>query len=81
MAFWFVWKLTSFPFVLYVFGCGVLHVLFLHLMKAPTFAGRRVMDQVEGFKMFWAQLTATGSIAPCLRSKHPLFSRSFCLTQ
>jgi uncharacterized membrane protein YgcG len=52
MAFWFVWKLTSFPFVLYVLGCGVLHVLFLHLMKAPTFAGRRLMDQVEGFKMF-----------------------------
>jgi uncharacterized membrane protein len=52
MAFWFIWKFTSFSFLLYVFGCGFLHVLFLHLMKAPTFAGRRLMDQVEGFKMF-----------------------------
>jgi hypothetical protein len=52
MALWFLWKLTSFPFVLYVFCCGFLHVLFLHLMKAPTFSGRRLMDQVEGFKMF-----------------------------
>jgi uncharacterized membrane protein YgcG len=52
LAFWFVWKLSSFPFVLYVFACAFLHVLFLHLMKAPTFSGRRLMDQVEGFKMF-----------------------------
>ncbi len=52
MAFWFLWKLTSITFVLYVFGSGFLHVLFLHLMKAPTIAGRLLMDQVEGFKLF-----------------------------
>jgi uncharacterized membrane protein YgcG len=52
VAFWFLWKATSFPFVVYVFACGTLHVLFFHLMKAPTFTGRRLMDQVEGFKMF-----------------------------
>lgn len=52
MAFWFLWKMTSFSFVVFVLSTGLLHVLFLHLMKAPTFAGRRLMDQVEGFKMF-----------------------------
>jgi len=52
MAFWFLFKLTSVSFVLFIFGSGLLHALFLHLMKAPTYAGRRLMDQVEGFKMF-----------------------------
>ncbi len=52
MAFVFLWKMTSLPFVLFILGAGCLHVLFLHLMKAPTFAGRRLMDQVEGFKRF-----------------------------
>jgi uncharacterized membrane protein YgcG len=52
MALWFLWKFTSFSFVVFVLSAGLLHVLFLHLMKAPTFAGRRLMDQVEGFKMF-----------------------------
>jgi len=52
MAFWFLFKLTSVSFVLFIFGSGLLHALFLHLMKAPTYAGRRLMDQVEGFKTF-----------------------------
>ena len=25
---------------------------FYHLLKAPTYAGRRIMDEIEGFKMF-----------------------------
>jgi hypothetical protein len=29
-----------------------LHVLFHHLLKAPTSAGRSVLDKIEGFKMF-----------------------------
>jgi uncharacterized membrane protein YgcG len=29
-----------------------LHALFLFLMRAPTPAGRRVMDRIEGFKMY-----------------------------
>jgi hypothetical protein len=52
MAFWFLWKMTSISFVVFVLSSGLLHVVFLHLMKAPTYAGRRLMDQVEGFKMF-----------------------------
>ena len=52
MGFWFLLKMTSLALVLFLFFAGGLHVLFLYLMKAPTFAGRRLMDQVEGFKMF-----------------------------
>jgi uncharacterized membrane protein YgcG len=30
----------------------VINVLFYHLLKAPTFSGRRVMDAAEGFRMY-----------------------------
>jgi uncharacterized membrane protein YgcG len=52
MGFFFLMKMTSLALVLFILACGGLHVLFHFLMKAPTLAGRRVMDQVEGFKMF-----------------------------
>jgi len=52
-----------------IWACGVaaagliaaaigINVLFHHLLKAPTLAGRALMDRVEGFKMF---LTAVDS--------------------
>jgi len=52
MGFAFLLKITSLALVLFLLAAGLLHILFLYLMKAPTFAGRRLMDQVEGFKMF-----------------------------
>ncbi len=30
----------------------LVNVLFLYLLKAPTLAGRKLMDQIEGFKMY-----------------------------
>src|SRR5437899_1388586 len=45
-------NLTSLSFGIFLIATGLLHGVFVHLMKAPTFAGRRLMDQVEGFKMF-----------------------------
>jgi len=45
-------KFTSLSFGIFLIVTGILHGVFVHLMKAPTFAGRRLMDQVEGFKMF-----------------------------
>jgi len=38
--------------VIYVFASIVLHVLFCFLMRAPTPSGRRIMDQIEGFKRY-----------------------------
>jgi uncharacterized membrane protein YgcG len=32
--------------------CAFLHVLFHYLLKAPTRAGRAILDKIEGFKMF-----------------------------
>ncbi|MGA1874169.1 MAG: DUF2207 domain-containing protein [bacterium] len=33
---------------------AVLNALFYYLLKAPTFTGRRIMDQIEGFKLYLA---------------------------
>ena len=52
MGILFLAKVTSLSFGIFLVATGILHGAFVHLMKAPTFAGRRLMDQVEGFKMF-----------------------------
>lgn len=39
-------------FVLFIFLSLVLHGLFIFLMRAPTPAGRRIMDEIEGFGMY-----------------------------
>lgn len=38
--------------LLTLLGMACLHILFYHLLKAPTLRGRRLMDQIEGFKMY-----------------------------
>ena len=45
-------KFGSLPLAIFLFMSIALHVLFHHLLKAPTIAGRRLLDQVEGFKLF-----------------------------
>jgi hypothetical protein len=52
MGILFLTKVTSLSFGIFLIATGILHGVFVHLIKAPTFAGRRLMDQVEGFKMF-----------------------------
>ncbi len=49
-------RTTAMSLVLFVIASGLLHILFLYLMKAPTIAGRRLLDQVEGFKMFLGEV-------------------------
>ena len=39
-------------FIIYVVLLLFLNILFYNLMKAPTVLGRRVMDKIEGFKMY-----------------------------
>lgn len=41
-----------FPILMAALGC--INVLFYHLLKAPTVTGRKVMDQLEGFRMYLA---------------------------
>lgn len=38
--------------VVYVFASLVMHLLFCFLMRAPTPSGRRIMDEIEGFKRY-----------------------------
>ncbi len=50
-----IFALTQFgslPLALFLFASIALHILFHFLLKAPTVSGRRLLDQVEGFKMF-----------------------------
>jgi Predicted membrane protein (DUF2207) len=58
MAFFFLYKMTSIAMVVYVLLTAALHLIFFHLMKAPTLAGRQLMDQIEGFKMFLGAVDA-----------------------
>jgi uncharacterized membrane protein YgcG len=49
---WQLYRLTS-PWVLAAFVLAfVLNTVFHHLLKAPTIEGRRVMDQIEGFRRY-----------------------------
>ena len=45
-------KFSSIFVAIFLFLSVLLHVLFHFLLKRPTLAGRRLLDQVEGFKMF-----------------------------
>jgi Predicted membrane protein (DUF2207) len=48
----FLVKTSSVALAVFIAASAVVHIVFLYLMKAPTYAGRRLLDQVEGFKMF-----------------------------
>ncbi len=39
------------PFVVFI-SLAILNLIFYQLMKAPTMRGRRVLDHIEGFRMF-----------------------------
>ena len=45
-------KFTSFSIVALLLATVVIHLVFHFLLKAPTSAGRNVLDKIEGFKMF-----------------------------
>jgi uncharacterized protein (TIGR04222 family) len=38
--------------VIFIFSSIVMHLLFWFLLRAPTPAGRRIMDEIEGFKRY-----------------------------
>ncbi|MGO8762428.1 MAG: DUF2207 domain-containing protein [Desulfobaccales bacterium] len=43
---------VSIPAAVALAGLGFLNALFYHLLKAPTLSGRKIMDQIEGFKLY-----------------------------
>ncbi len=40
------------PWIVFIVLTITMHLVFLLLLRAPTPAGRRVMDEIEGFKMY-----------------------------
>jgi uncharacterized membrane protein len=49
---------TSIGAVIILLTLAVLNLLFYHLLKAPTLLGRRIMDQLEGFKQYLSKAEA-----------------------
>jgi hypothetical protein len=49
---WFLAQSISVPAVLVLSAILLLNVVFYDLLKAPTRLGRRVMDRIEGFKLY-----------------------------
>ena len=43
---------VSIPAALTLAAMGLVNALFYHLLKAPTLSGRKIMDQIEGFKLY-----------------------------
>jgi uncharacterized membrane protein YgcG len=43
---------VSIPAAATLAGMGFVNALFYHLLKAPTLSGRKIMDQIEGFKLY-----------------------------
>jgi uncharacterized membrane protein len=57
---------ASFPLVFVIAGLVALNAVFIKLLKAPTAEGRKVMDAVEGFKMY-----LSAAEAPRIKVLHP----------
>ena len=43
---------VSIPAAATLAAMGFVNALFYHLLKAPTLSGRKIMDQIEGFKLY-----------------------------
>ena len=43
---------VSIPAAATLAAMGLVNALFYHLLKAPTLSGRKIMDQIEGFKLY-----------------------------
>ena len=49
---YFYGSLVTIAGALILVGTQAMNMVFYHLLKAPTALGRRLMDQIEGFKMY-----------------------------
>jgi uncharacterized membrane protein YgcG len=61
-----LYSVTSFPLVFVIAGLVALNAVFVRLLRAPTPAGRKVMDAVEGFRMY-----LSAAEAPRIKVLHP----------
>src|SRR5260370_2800635 len=52
MGFTFLVTFTSISLAIFLLAAAALHILFIYLLKAPTIAGRLMLDRSPGFTMF-----------------------------
>lgn len=52
MGLYMLYQATSLSFCLLLLAFAVTHFVFYQLLKAPTLIGRKIMDHIEGFKMY-----------------------------
>lgn len=54
----FLVKGTSISMAIFLVSVAALHIFFVYLLRAPTQAGRSLLDQVDGFKLFLGAVDA-----------------------
>ncbi len=47
-----VFSNIPFPYIVFIMIILFINSLFFHLLKAPTISGRKIMDKIEGFRMY-----------------------------
>ena len=52
LGFYFLSQVSSPLIILVIALIGFTNVIFYHLLKAPTLLGRKLMDKIDGFKMY-----------------------------
>jgi len=52
MALWFLSQLAAVGIVVVPLSLAAVNFLFYHLLKAPTRAGRRLLDKLDGFRLY-----------------------------
>jgi uncharacterized membrane protein len=52
LGFFFLSQVSSPVMILIIALIGFTNVIFYHLLKAPTLLGRKIMDKIDGFKMY-----------------------------
>ena len=52
LGFYFLSQVSSPLMILVIALTGFTNIIFYHLLKAPTLLGRKIMDKIDGFKMY-----------------------------
>ncbi len=52
VGFYFLSQVSSPLIILVIALVALVNIVFYHLLKAPTLLGRKIMDKIEGFKMY-----------------------------
>ena len=71
---------VSIPAAATLAAMGFVNALFYHLLKAPTLSGRKIMDQIEGFKLYLSVAEKSASTCSIPRKRPRRSSKNTCPT-